>query len=283
MMVSKSFRIARYLAPAAAVVIAACGGSDKSTGPGNGGVSSADRNALVALMGKPAVQSALAVGGGGFGAALLPMIGQNIQSIGTLEVSAGGAATLIAPNGARQSGLSVRTALATPTGTYRAFGGQFAITIKTDATHEEKMVWTGIIAVNNLNSPTDFITAAVLSLNSTTPPTSTPELSFSSSQSGDQFAMGSYVKLNGQEATAYQANSGKIALTNISFNGGSKNCPGTEQVPSIKVCKYTAGTIKGSFNFGAKQVGGDATVSIPATSVNVPATRMTVSVDATAY
>jgi hypothetical protein len=273
----KSF--GRYLAPLAFVAVAACGSDDSTspTPPGSG-LTTQERTALFQLLQNDVVREAMINDNSAASLVLMGLIANNVQSIGTLHVDANGLATLIAPNGVRQSVIPVRTLGGTPTGNYRAFSGQIIVSIQ-DGTETSKMAWTGVFAVNDLESPTDMIIISALHDDVSNSPTSIPSTPFGEGDDS-HVVFASYITIEGETYSLYRATSGQLTITNASFTGAARGCPGIDQVPVVKTCQYKSGSVSGNFNFtGTLEGNPESTVSVPATSFNLPATQLTLSVE----
>ncbi len=276
MMLSKSFRVARFLAPLSLVFAAACG-SDDPTDPGNGGLTATERTQLGAALTNPVVADAILAGTDGQGGPLLGFIANGVQSLGTLQVAANGAVALVTPNGVRQSVIPVRGAVGSAAGTYRAFGGQLILSLKSGNEPAENIVWTGVIALNNLATPTDIIVAGVVHRDRTTGIASIPATTFGQPLV-DRNAFGAYININGNTTTVYNATAGQIAVTNATFGSATADCKNA-LIPMIKSCTSSQGTLQGSFNFTGTVGGAGGTITIPSTAVDLPAMRMTMSVE----
>lgn len=270
--------MAKLLVPMAALVVSACGGGDGGTGPKTG-LTNTQQTKVAAILQTPEVIEAI-VGSSGEGAmatALMPFIAQNLESLGTIEVAAGPVPARLP--GVRYNVTPVRAAVNPSVGSYKAFGGQYLFSVKNGNEPDFKFSWTGIIAFNDLNNPTDIITVGVTDMTTNVAPTTFSTLEFGST-SGNQVASASFIKVNGNLATGYSAFDGIIVINSAAFTN-VKNCSGLREIVFVKLCSVTQGRVKGRFNFSARQVGGDATVHIPETTLDVPAARFSFSIDLT--
>ncbi len=269
--------MARLLVPAAALIVSACGG-DSGSDPKTG-LTNTQQTKIAAILQKPEVVQAI-VGSSGEGvmaAAMMPFIASNMTSLGTIDIGTGPVAALLP--GARYSVSPVRAAVGPSVGSYKAFGGQYLFSVKNGDEPEVKFSWTGIIAFNDLNNPTDIITVGVTDMTTNVAPTSFSTLEFGNT-SGNPLAFASFIKISGSSAIGYSAVNGSVAISSATFSS-AKNCGNLEKVTFVKTCTVSQGSVKGSFNFSARQTGGEAMVQIPATTLDVPAARLSFSLDLT--
>ncbi len=292
-MKSKLFSVARYsFLPLALAAVTACS-DDNTTAPppGSSVVTETDRDRLEATLTDTAVLRAM------FGMdnedpslqLVLELVFANMKNMGTLNISSPAPETNkmtgVSVNRLASGTPSVRPLNGTPQGSYVAFGGQVVLTIsEEDLT--QKHVWTGIVAVNDLENPTDIIIAGIAQEDVSSAPSSIPNTSFDV-EFDDTEAAASYIHRSGGTSTLYQAVSGQMNISSADFAGSSKPCSVTgysileiEEFSEIVLsnCKTTNGAIKGSFNFTAEQVGGDGTVVVPVTTFNLASNRTFLSV-----
>lgn len=291
-MKSKLFSVVRYsFLPLALAAVTAC--SDDNTiapPPGSSVVTETDRDRLEATLTDTAVLRAM------FGMdnedpslqLVLELVFANMKNMGTLNISSPAAQTnkMIGASVDRSTnGIpSIRPLNGTPQGSYVAFGGQVVLSISEEDL-DQKHVWTGIVAVNNLENPTDIIIAGIAKEDISSVPSSIPNTSFGV-ELDDIEAAASYIHRSGGTSTLYQAISGQMNISSAEFPSGGKSCSLEgysilELMPGIALsnCKATNGVIKGAFNFTAQQVGGTATVTVPVTAFNLASNRTFLSVE----
>jgi hypothetical protein len=248
---------------------AAC--SDDSTEPGDG-LTSTQRDNLKDLFSEEVVVQAFfgenALSGSDF---FLPLIAQNLQKAGT--VSLGSSANSLAMN---RIPLGIRQVV-TPTGTYHTFAGQLILTVVNDGEDDIELVWTGVFGVNSLDNPTSLFIMGAVDNGTTTPPTEISPTQVG--VDGNRVVMGGFVQFNGSAApTLYRATDGHFALTGSSYSG-SANCSGIALYTFINPCSRSEGEAEGSFSMSGPATEGGETISIPNTEFDLPALRMTMTVD----
>jgi hypothetical protein len=212
----------------------------------------------------------------GYGSAVIPVLVLNLQSMGTVQIGASSlSATRVrmakVPGGVRRA--------ENVSGEYHLFGGQLVVAVATDD-GVVNAVWTGVVGVDDINDPDKIFTMGVLDLGATTGPTSITSTSIGGT-SQTRIAVGGFATLdsNDDPEIVYSADAGQITLTSITFSGSS-NCENVNNV-FIESCSRSYGTMAGNFNMSGVQVDGEDTFSIPATTINIPAVRLTVIADVT--
>lgn len=268
-MKSKLLNMVRLtLVPLVIATIAACGSDTTiSAPPGSTGVTENERVQIEATLNDTAVLRALygdmSDGEGDPSLHLvLEMVIANATNMGTIDI--GG----------------------TLNGTYRAFGGQVVLLVTAPDEVPETHTWAGIIAMNELENPSDIIIAGISNGNISTIPSSFPSTPMNAlSNDYDIEASGAYIRRSGGTSTLYESISGQMSISSAAFSSSSKTCASSgftivELMPEISLsnCKTQGGALKGSFGFTATQVGGTATVTIPNTAFNLPANRTSISV-----
>jgi hypothetical protein len=272
--------LARLAAPLAFVAMAACG-SDSSTGT-TGGLSASQKTVLIQTLSRPDIMEAIRNTGDPFVSyGVTEGATTGLSSVGSISFDATPSDNRLVPTGKLILSPSAAT-ITGPTGSYKAFGAQLVITDSVSTVEVNHAVWTGLVAIDNLDSPTTLVIAGVYSIDATAA-ASVPSTPFGGIQEDSRYASAAYIKITGANtSTVYNTvdetgSVGSMDVTSTSFSGN--NGCGAGLPAFIPVCSYSTGHIVGSFGFTAKEMDGTDTVTIPTTSFDIPATRTTIVFD----
>lgn len=275
-----------FIAPLAFLAINACS-SDTIVKPPEGSkeVTENDREQLEDALNNEAILQALLGGpdsnddpSAGF---VLELILSNVSNIGSIDINVPQAT--LSQTAGTGNGPAIQPAEGISNGSYKAFAAQVIMAVKEGSSETIYHQWNGIVAMNNLANPTDIIIANITRDNNSSSFPGLPSGSVGSTENMEVSA--AYIHISGNQTTPYYATSGQISFSSVSFASGEKSCPLTgysilDIIPELKItsCKAASGVMKGSFGFTARRAGStDATITIPSTSFNLPATRNTIS------
>jgi hypothetical protein len=270
----RSWRLPSRLASLllAGLAVTAC--SDDSTEPDDRLTSTQRQNLLIVLQ-QEAVARAFfqdqqtAEGGSLF----LQFVANNLQRAGSVTLGAGSSALAMnrVPRGLGK--------LVTPSGTYHTFAVQAILTVKEDGADDINMVWTGVMGVNSLDSPSSVFVMGALDNGTTTAPTSIDPTQVG--VDGNRTVSGGFVQFHGNdEPSLYLATDGHFALSSFSVSGSS-NCSGIAVYFFVESCSRNEGTAAGSFSLSGPATQGEESVTISNSAFDLPAIRMTMVVDIT--
>ncbi len=289
-MTSKLRRTALFFAPFVFATVTACSSDNVvAPPPGSNKITDTEQTEIEESLKDPTILAAL------FGsevdpsdALVLELMSTHMQNIGTLNINIASPAPVATTiPGIRQTVLPPRLASEVPSTTFKAFAGKIVLTLKdADGSGTEKMIWMGMVALNDLSNPTKILVAGISQESVASVPSSMASTPFAVDRpTGSPKAEASYAVKDGSSFTLYEAVNGQMAITQSSF-GSSKSCnfsgfAALQDIPSITVtgCNASQGSMKGNFNFTANQSGGGSgTVSISLTTFSLPASLSALSV-----
>jgi len=264
-------RVARYAAPLAFVAAAAC--SDDPAAPRTE-LTPTEQSQLAAILAKPEVSVALlGEDNVAYGMTILPISAYNLQRLGTFTVAQPPSQLMPAQGGSLSKIPSPRYNIIPVNATYRAFGGQFVVSVRTSPTVTEHVVMTGIIGVDDLAQTERLIAVGAFDDVNATPLTSLASTPIG--VSGTRTVAGAFLWFDGSDVITYAADSGHVALSGLSFDK-TRGCSNFTANTILTTCGYAFGSMTGMFNFHARSQS-SGSVFIPATTVTLPATRITVA------
>ncbi len=276
MNLSKYLRFAAVLAPVALMSVAAC--SD-STGPSDGKkITRQEREKLTEVLSNPDVMSAL-MGGSTPAAGYGVIVSTSVKEIGSLSVEEPNAPANYILGGGIRAAVGVEPGVS---GTYRAFASQIDIKFFPEggSSAAERFQWNGVIAIDNLNTPTRIISAGAVNIN-VDAPAMPAEVALTSTMSDEAwFGSGTFIRMTGSEVDAvYHSTSGGISFTNATASGSTGCGIGMSAVPGVRSCSFAYGSADVAFNFIAKHTSSAATVTIPIVTAKVPNVKFSVSLE----
>ena len=133
--------------------------------------------------------------------------------------------------------------------------------------------WNGLSTSSN--SVSEFVSAGLVNLGSTSSPSGTRAIP---GISETQVATGTYYEQS--TGSQYAATSGSVTISATDFSGSSQNCPGIEAQPTVS-CTFSLGTMGGQFAFEAIKVIGTGAESYSQSQINfsnLPAIRVSLTV-----
>jgi hypothetical protein len=232
---------------AATAVLAAC--SD-STGTSGTQLSTAEKTALSAALTSSGALDDAGIAGG-FGPIAITLL----NSVGSLGTTASAQAVA--------TGISAAVR-GTRAATYQgAIGVQIIVTSGT-----QSATFTGVIGWDGLNSSAQTVDEVVAAgvVTATTAP-----VAIGTTPIGSGGGIASY--WDRTTNSSYVGTSGSFVLTSASFSGSGTNC--AQQ--GLTTCNYTAGTMNGSFAFGAIKTVGTGTYTQTSVTFNgLPTLKITI-------
>lgn len=293
-MTSKFFRAARFFAPVALAAVTACSSDKVTAPPGSAPITQTEQDQLGEIFTDPALMTAILGSSEDVSnLVIFEALSTGIQSLGSVDIHVGPGTPLVnyIP-GTNSSTPPFRADVGTGDNSFKAFAGQLVIELRSPQAPGmvHRMTWMGMIAINDLEDPTEIVIAGATRGPIGSIPSKLPSTPFSGEdydydEDNNDGAEAMYIKKVNGEYIVYGARSGQITISGSAFSG-TKSCnfagfaalEGLDDEIEINGCQISNGSMKGTFNFTGTQYGTSNDVVIPSTSFNLPATRIVLKV-----